>query len=556
MEFCKFLKGIDFFGKLPEFYIKGRTKQPTIIGRTFTIIFIIIYIIIFIYKLYRMFIRLDITFYDSYSTTEETPSINITNENFYLMFSLYNDSGLPFIDESIYYPMAYFNEDDLERIELEKCNIDKIGSKYRQFFRETDLENYYCLSDVNYTFLGYINSIKLQLFPCKNYTEINNNCKPKEVIDEYLNGKTFEVDFEDILITPLNYDSPVKERINLIYTSIYKTFGQYMYTEMQLVNIETSTNIFGFDFLTNPKNDYFIKYYSLEILPQPGYNLDDETNDYPIVEIEFQLNDKILLEKRQYIQLIDVLGEVGGLMQIIFSFFGVICSFVTDILYKKSIANNLFSFDLRKKIISIKKGKDLIFKINHNKTKKEKNLGNIITSENNHINNINKEKLLIMDTSNDKEINYKMNDNYLINKKNIIEINSFVNETNKANYDTTSVKNYSKEKEKNKSQAFLNKSKKINNELNFDSDNKNDMIINKFNLKETLITLCFCYKNKRNKKNKILLDETMNIIIEKLDILNLFRNICTIENLKNDFDYNIGIFKMSEECSNNLSDIE
>ena len=255
-----------------------------------------------------MFIRLDITFYDSYSTTEEAPSINITNENFYLLFSVYNDSGLPFIDESVYYPVAYFVEGELEKIELEKCNIDKIGSKYRKFFRETDFDNYYCLSNVNYTLLGYINSIKLQLFPCKNDSEINNNCKPKEVIDEYLNGKTLEVDFEDILITPLNYDSPVKERINLIYTSIFKTFGQYMFTEMQLVNIETSTNIFGFDFLTNPKNDYFIKYYSLEIIPQPGYNLDDETNNYPIVEIEFQLNDKILLEKRQYIQLIDVLG--------------------------------------------------------------------------------------------------------------------------------------------------------------------------------------------------------------------------------------------------------
>ena len=448
MEFCDFLKGIDFFGKLPEFYIKGRPKKATIIGTTFTIIFIIIYIIIFIYKLYRMFIRLDITFYDSYSTTEETPSINITNENFYLLFSIYNDSGLPFIDESIYYPMAYFVERELEKIEVEKCNIDKIGSKYRQFFTQTNLDNYYCLSKVNYTLLAYINSIKLQLFPCKNGTENNNNCKPKEIIDEYLNGKNLEIDFEDILITPFNYDSPVKERINLIYTTIFKTFGQYLFTEMHLVNIETSTNIFGFNFLTNPKVDHFIKYDSLEIIPQPGYNLDDETNNYPIVEIEFQLNDKILLEKRQYIQLIDVLGEVGGLMEIIFSFFGVICSFVTDILYKKSIANNLFSFDLRKKIISIKKRNDSIFKFNLNKTKKETNLGNriIIQNTNKNINKIKNEKLLIMDILNDEEINGKMSENHLINKKNILEINSYGNKINKAKYDSISVQNNSKEK--------------------------------------------------------------------------------------------------------------
>ena len=311
-----------------------------------------------------------------------------------------------------------------------------------------------------FTLLAYMNSIKLQLFPCKNGTENNNNCKPKEIIDEYLNGKNLEIDFEDILITPFNYDSPVKERINLIYTTIFKTFGQYLFTEMHLVNIETSTNIFGFNFLTNPKVDHFIKYDSLEIIPQPGYNLDDETNNYPIIEIEFQLNDKIMLEKRQYIQLIDVLGEVGGLMEIIFSFFGVICSFVTDILYKKSIANNLFSFDLRKKIISIKKGKDLIFKINHKKNKEEKNLGSIIASQNNNIHKINKEKLLIMDIFNDKEINDKMSENYLINKKNILEINSYENKTNKANNDNIYVQNNSKEKHKIKSRTFLNISKK------------------------------------------------------------------------------------------------
>ena len=35
MEFCEFIKGIDFFGKEPEFYIKGRPKQVTFIGRFF-----------------------------------------------------------------------------------------------------------------------------------------------------------------------------------------------------------------------------------------------------------------------------------------------------------------------------------------------------------------------------------------------------------------------------------------------------------------------------------------------------------------------------------------
>ena len=102
MEFFQLLKEIDFFGKYPEFYIKGKQKQVTFIGRLFTIFFIVIYIIIISYKLYRMSQRIDITFYDSYSDTEEIPSIKITNENFYLIFSLIDESGEHYIEESIY----------------------------------------------------------------------------------------------------------------------------------------------------------------------------------------------------------------------------------------------------------------------------------------------------------------------------------------------------------------------------------------------------------------------------------------------------------------------
>ena len=36
MELWEFVKEIDFFGKEPEFYFKGRPKQATIFGRIFT----------------------------------------------------------------------------------------------------------------------------------------------------------------------------------------------------------------------------------------------------------------------------------------------------------------------------------------------------------------------------------------------------------------------------------------------------------------------------------------------------------------------------------------
>ena len=113
MDFCEFLNRIDFFGKVPELYIKSRPKQITIIGRIFTIFFITLYIIIFCYKIYRMSQRVDITFYDSYSNTDEISEIKMTSENFSLIFAVYDDYGEPFIDESIYYPKAYISDDEI-----------------------------------------------------------------------------------------------------------------------------------------------------------------------------------------------------------------------------------------------------------------------------------------------------------------------------------------------------------------------------------------------------------------------------------------------------------
>ena len=360
MDYFDIIKNIDFFGKSPELYIKGKPKQITIVGRILTLIFIFIYAVILGYKFFRMIQRIDVTFYDFYISSDNVPSFKINNENFYLIFSLLNENGKFYINETIYYPSAYYFDGEREEIKLEKCNISKIGSKYKKYFSDFDLNNYYCLNDVNYILYAYENTIRIQLFPCKNNTENNNHCQSKEIIDKQINGKDFIIWFEDILITPFNYSYPIKERINSLYTTVFKNFGQIMHTEMEIVNIETSTNIIGFDFLTSPKVEEFIKYDTLEIIPQPGYDLDEEENNFSICEIEFQLNDKILTEKKLYIQLLDILGEVGGLMEFTFSFFNFICNFLGDSIYEKSIIKNLFSFDIKNKIIFLKPNQKII----------------------------------------------------------------------------------------------------------------------------------------------------------------------------------------------------
>ena len=404
-KISNFFKEFDFFGKLPEFYFKRKPKQATIIGRILTLLYIFIYILLLIYKLYRMSKRIDITFYDSYSNTDEIPIIHITKENFSIFISIYNDSNFPFIDESIYYPVAYFNGEESKEIDIVRCDFDKIGSKYKQFFSDKEINNYYCLNNIDFILKPYENSIFVELYPCKNTTENNNHCKPKELIEENLNNKLLKIFFEDIDITPLNYDNPIKEKLNFLDAGTYNNFGLYLYSEMQYIRIETSTNIIGFDFFSNPKIDEYIKFDNVELFTVPGFNLDDESNNNSVCGIEFQLNDKTLMEKRYYSSLIDVLGDVGGFMEIINTFFGLICSFFGDIIYERTIVNSLFLFDINKKIISFKNKDEKNLKTTGTLNEKRS-----IKNQNMFMHNINN-----MDI---KDINNKINENYLKNKRN------------------------------------------------------------------------------------------------------------------------------------------
>ena len=552
MSFLEFVKRIDFFGKEPEFYIQGRPKQVSIFGRIFTYIFIFLYILIFCYKLYRMSQRVDITFYDSYSNTDEVPSIKITQDNFTLMFTILDENGEPFIDDTIYYPEAFFSDEYSEEIRIERCSPDKIGPRYREFFDDSEIMDYYCLVDVNYSLVPNMNSLRISIYPCRN-NEDDDYCESQEYIENYLSNKLFLVYFQDIMLTPLDYHNPIKERINVLNTEIYKNLGQYLHTEMQLVKIETSTNIIGFDFLTKPKIEEFIKFDKEVILPFPGYNFDDEEDEYPITIFELQLNDRILLEKRYYVQLIDVLGEIGGFMEIMFSFFSMICSLIVDILYEKTLTNNLFTYNITRKTILIKKRENPIFKINKDKDTKieEPNSSEVTIFPTKRKKNKNKKKVMIVNT----EIKYINNKNseekYLAKNKNKVDVSSFKKETKIKNIDIQSVKSSYDDINKNDLESIYNMSKKSKNS----TDNTNNWIIEEIGLKDLLISVFYCCGKKRRKMYNILLNEGMKVIIEKLDISNVFKSVCSIECSNNDFCKSMNIIKMSGECVKALSEI-
>ena len=392
-----------------------------------------------------------------------------------------------------------------------------------------------------------MNTLRIEIYPCIDASEEDDYCESREFIESYMSNLLFMIYFEDINLTPLNFDSPVKKKINSLNTEIFTGLGQYLYSQMQVVKIETGTNMIGFDFLTEPKIQDFIKFDKEVILPFPGYDPTDVDNTYPASIFELQLNDRILLEKRSYVQLIDVLGEIGGFMEIMSSLFAMICSLVADMIYEKRVSNSLFTFDIQKKLISIKNSQNPSPTINENIDEiDEINIyePNLVTSTNKKIQN--KEKKIIS-KSRSKNLRNKKDS---VLKSDTIEVKSFKRNTKVENFDRQSIKNSREEINKNSEEYLKDVTIKKKKTVKFED---NSYIISDINLKDLLVSkCCSCFSRKKN-VYKVILKESSNIIREKLDILNIFRTIYIIE-YSNDLNKNIDKIKMSQECTDDLID--
>ena len=604
MPSCEFLYEMNMFGKTPEFYFQGRPKKVTTIGVIFTFIYIALYIVYFIYKLVKMIQRVEVTYYDTYAFTGETPSIQLTSDNFYGGFGLLDPNGSPFVNEQIYYATAIhwqgIKTDGVwewvpTNLPLEKCKLEKFGSKYQDIFKSKDLENMYCLENVDVSLAGYATSdiysyFVVNLYPCVGQTSDGLPCLNEYVV-ALLTKNNFQFQMQDIELTPQDYKNPVQVREKDISGPVYSDLYQKIYAYLQITQIETDEDIIGFG-LDDVKNEKYLKYDESWIISAPMENNIFTKAGEPLCEITVQLTEKVLTQKRSYTTLFEVLGDVGGLMEVVSMVLKTICSFIVDILYEISIINNLFQFDLDKKLINLKepKKKNNTFanentKIYSPRKSAQKPYPNSIYLNNpdNSIQtrnklsdeNINKNKFGNDDLLKAKSIKVVKKKKKKVKKdmKNL-KLEAINNENNNVNNNENNNANSNVNNEKNskkgetemeymyKNDIIKNKLEN-NNPISFEdkengSESQNGSgkkrIINNIQFNCISTYLWFLCVRKRKNINNILLDEGNNILVEQLDIINLFRKL-----LKDEQNFEITSrnenIDMSETCKLNLQEI-
>ena len=522
-QIYELLSVIELFGKTPELYYKRKQKKSSTIGIILTIIYIFVCIIYSIFRLIRMLKRTDVTFYDSYAY-KEFPSLHLTNEEFYGGFAM---GGI--IDETIYYPKVQYvtgkkisdkwnwNSIDLE---YEICNLEKFGSKYKEKFKSTNLNNLYCLKDVNFDLYGYNNLnafsyIFLEIYPCINKTKDGISCKPKAYLEEFFRKNIIEFKMQDIDLSPEIYKSPVEYTIKDINGLVFKDLYQQIYSYIQIVILKTEEDITGISYLSKDKIEKFGKYEDTFIVASPSYH-DIIEKGTPVCDVTLQLDAKVLTLNRSYSKLFDVLGEIGGFMSFMNRFLNFISFFIIDILYDESLINDLLFFDIKNESILLEKGKTINF---NNPPKKKVKIKKTIQNRNdlNQYKNQQTANEIFIEENKNKIKNLKSKENKQNEKKRVIA-NDIIKNNILQNDMIISDGNES-------GGNFTNDKQKNNNNINvYEGHLKYKKYKNQIKIEPKFY---FCYKCIKKSKNinKALFEEGKRMIREKLDIINLFKKI-------------------------------
>ena len=575
---CPFIKKIDLYGKDPEFYFKGNSNKTTWIGRILTILYVIIYISFLIYKLERMVSRVDVTFYDTYAYTGEVPSIQLNKDTFYGAFAFDDPiTNLPYANESIYHINAKFVRQIKEngiinttetKISFKHCELSDFGPEYQKIVGNRNISGMWCPTNVDFVLEGYTtldrySYFKMNFAPCRDYPGSNVKCGSTQELLDKLYATSISSIIEDLELIPRDHDNPVQPLERDIPGPTFLNLYQMIYVYMQLVIVETDDNIIGFEALSNTKVQKFLKYETSWIISRPVLfgNIFENPETEDLNDITIQLSPNVLTQKRKYVQLIDVLGDVGGLMEIVNMIFSVIASLIVNILYEKSLVNNLFNFDLEKKLVVLKVKKNLENKeIKENKENKENS-----QSDNSRRKLNTKLNTLNLNNKNE-EISSKnkfMEHDIIISKK-----NKSSNDTKKETNNTKKIlkiyhkKNEPIEKDKNDNNNFNDMNsdcleKKIEDIENIHNESKekneqNKNIITKIKVNTFYVHCGFCCVRGISNLNNILLDEGMKLITEQLDVLNIFRKLYIEEKGEKKLKEKIISVEMSDECRNDI----
>ena len=532
MKDFKIKGNYDLFSKEISLYFKGSDYYSTLFGKIATILYIIIYLILFVYYSSFGLLKKKGTFTSHETITKQLPNLTLSKNSLYFTFSLEDpDTYDNFIDNEIYYTEAYYKHGkrvgsnwiwEQKKLEIGPCEMEYFGEKYQDLIKLKPYKSYLCIKNLNEYLFGHFvyddySFIFIQFFPCVN--DSIHHCKPQNIIDKYLNGTFFDLQMQSVLINYENYENPVKENFEDVYSTVGIGFKREIHFFFKLINFKD----YGF-FGESLGEKKYVQYDYTNPMITLTLNSDFQNNQ-SICDVTIKLSDKTLIIKREYTNIMEICSKIGGIMVLILKVFNTVSLFLVSTLFDISVINDLFQF-YRNKEKTLYKGIKIqnFFKIGNSKNlEKDKNC-------------ISKNELKCLKPSYERKnnINYeqKISKNELttISVKNITQ-NTSSNDTTSKNYIVNNVFSnisYVNNNIKDRNNNIIDDLNKKNNLKSKDNlNNKHSIddleIIKIVNMNPFILCLFSLFPIKFTNKKNILLKMGLYKLREELDITNLFR---------------------------------
>lgn len=390
---CKiFVKRLDFFAMQASERITFKKLQgySTLIGQMTSWLIVGITIAAFISFGNDMLFRKNPLSIFSQIVTPDPENLNLNHISFFMTFGLQNLSNFSkhFIDETVYTVQVVQRKKingliTLENLSIGKCDISKVPEKedLRDYFRRNQIDNLYCIlpnnsspgPELKSTWDGvYYKNILINVYPCVNSSDNNNQCKSSDYIQQSLNSANFAMYFTTNAIDPSNFGNPIESYGKQIYTPISSSTMTYI--EMLFGHFDFITD-HGFLFTDSRKitsatflNNRQILSFRSDIVVQIDMKLDKIKNIY----------------SRSYQKIQNVLASIGGIIKALMIMSSLIVKPFIKLNFRLNLANTIFNFktddDNSKIILKKRENKD---KKNRKPQTNKKNFENNLEIHNN-----------------------------------------------------------------------------------------------------------------------------------------------------------------------------
>jgi len=486
--------------------LKKKPKYNSLTGGVFTILLFFLSICASFFFGKELYLKQDPTVILSNFFENDPAPFNLTKNNLNFFIGIQNTDFNYYIDPTIYTIKISFNQITtskkpdgkvefsykFNRVLMEKCNLTKHFQNFQDLFNEDDLENLSCFDQdkmENITLAGSFGKknfqyLEFSVSSCKNDTDSNIICKPKEEIDKKLKGGFFIVNYVETIFDPKNFSYPNIYIKRDFYTSMSNKYFKEITFNLKNIDYISDAGIL----ISSEETKNFVQTDNIK-------EIYDFREADTFISTAFRLSYNKDIIKRRYLKLQDVVAQIGGFIKGISIILVIINYYYSSVNYYIFLMNKLYFFDLNDIYLRKQSSKaqilnknisqfDYFGKQNNIEYNKKKNIHNYEVNSNDN-NNIHKSQNIIQNTElkyiNDDVGSY--NDKYI--KKNL---NIFKDERilNSINAEKTS-------------------------QIIFNSNNKN-MVCGNLNEEKSNMEEKFYIVEKLNMKEKINVIENNNVV--------------------------------------------